>query len=214
MKNSSYYRNYIPFSFTLVLITALAAFNNGCSSTTATNNESTVQMQSQLGASDVSRTVPIKVETPQGPQIDSLVITSAVVFVSDVKLHADIDLPEADDHDQTIKTGPFVLVFDSSGTHVVTSAAIPPGTYDYIKFEIRKPDPNTDAAILAQYPELQYGNQTYSVWIYGYIIQTGLRVSFAVQSAASANLTLKFKDKGDHDKDNLVLNANTLSTLA
>ena len=203
------------YSIPLILAIAIGiSLMNGCSSSTSTNGQSSVTMQSQLAANDVSGTIPTnKGMTPQGLLFDSIVVTNAIVFVSDVKLHSDVDSIGKDDHDQNIKTGPFVIVFDSSGSHIVTTATIPPATYDRIKFEIRKPDKNADAAILTQFPELQNGDQTYSVWIYGYTVQNGVRTSFSVASSASSNLTLKFKDHDGKDKDNIVLDANSVSTL-
>jgi len=158
--------------------------------------------------------MPVKGATPSGIDIDSIVITNAIVFVSDVKLHSDVDSLENDEHDQAIKTGPFVLVFDSSGTHVVTDVTIPPGTYDRVKFEFHKPDKNADAVLLSEFPELENGGQTYTVWIYGYTFKAGIRTSFSVQSSASKNVTVRFEDRDFHDKDRIVLNANTLATLA
>jgi hypothetical protein len=186
----------------------------GCtSSTTASSDESTVTMQSQLAASDVDRALPIKVATPASLDFDSIVITNAIVFVSDVKLHSDMDDTDVDAHDQEIKTGPFVIVFDSTGVHSVTTATIPPGTYDRIKFEFHKPNKNDDATLLAQYPMLQNGGQTYSVWIYGYTVKDGNRTPFTVSSVRSENITLRFEDKDFNDRDNIVLNSNAPATL-
>ncbi len=203
-----------------VLAAALAGtklFINGCSSSTSgSSNPSTVTMQSQLAASDVSGTIPAKGATQSFVNFDSIVVTNALIFVSDVKLHSDQDDSNSDDHDQTVKTGPFVLVFDSSGTHVVTTATIPPGTYDRIKFEFHKPDKNADAAILTEFPQLQNqtNGQTYTVWIYGYTVTGGVRTSFTVTSTASKNVMVRLEDKDFHDRDNIVLNANALATVA
>ncbi len=206
--------NTIQKSFTLFAILLVSLpFWNGCSTSTSTSNGSSVTMQTQLATSDVDRAIPVKGAQVSTLGFDTIVITNAVVFVSDVKLHSDADDSNADTHDQTIKTGPFLLVFDSSGTHVVSNSTIPAGTYDRIKFEFHKPDKNADAAILAQYPELQNGGQTYSVWIFGYTVQNGVRSSFSVVSNRSENLMLRFEDKNFNDRDNIVLTSNTAATL-
>ncbi|HET6401331.1 MAG TPA: hypothetical protein VFH95_08025 [Candidatus Kapabacteria bacterium] len=204
-------RRFFPL-YTIAATLVAILISSGCSSSTA-NNGSTVTMQSQLAASDVDRAMPVKIATPASLDFDSIVITNAIVFVSDVKLHSDVEDTNSDAHDQEIKTGPFVIVFDSSGTHIVTSATIPAGTYDRIKFEFHKPGKGADATILNQYPMLQNGGQTYSVWIYGYTVKAGVRTSFSVTSIRSENITLRFKDKGDNDLNNIVLNSNTTANL-
>ncbi len=200
-----------------LLLSLALALNSGCTSSTSTstsNGQSTVTMQSQLTTSDVDRAMPIKVPIPAYLDFDSIVITNAIVFVSDLYFFYDMEYTEIYTHDQTIKTGPFMLIFDSSGTHVITSATIPPGTYDRVKFEFHKPDKNADAAILTEFPELENGGQTYSVWIYGYTVKSGVRTSFSVVSNRSENLTLHFEDKNFNYLNALVLNANATTTLA
>jgi len=208
----NYSHKFLSSFIVPIALSCAVLFTNGCSTSTTTNGDN-VTMQSQLTTSDVNRALPVKGATPSVLDFDSIVITNAVVFVSDVKLHSDADDTDKDVHDQNIKTGPFVIVFDSTGTHFVTSATIPGGTYDRIKFEFHKPNKDADAAILAQYPMLQNGDQTYSVWIYGYTVKDGVRTSFSVTSGHSENLTLRFKDKGDNDKNNIVVNTNTTTNL-
>ena len=202
-------------SWSLVAAMFAAVIISGCSSSTSvSSNDGTVTMQSQLATSDVDQAMPIKVATPQNVDFDSIVITNAIVFVSDVKLHSDMDDTDIDTHDEEIKTGPFVIVFDSSGVHTVTTTTIPAGTYDRIKFEFHKPNKNADTAILAQFPELQNGGQTYTVWIFGYTYKAGVRTAFSVTSTHSENITLRFEDKDFNDRDNIVLNSNQTMTLA
>ncbi|HWF43201.1 MAG TPA: hypothetical protein VG537_01030 [Candidatus Kapabacteria bacterium] len=173
-------------------------------------------MQSQLAASDVNRMVVKGGGTPSIVTFDSIIVTRVLVFVKDVKLHSDADDSVTDTHDGTIKTGPFVLVFDSTGSHVVTTATIPAGTYDRVKFEIHKPAKNdaSDSAVLLQFPEFENGNQFYTVAIEGYTMTAGVRSYFTVHSTASKNVTFKFEDKTFVDKDSIVLGANTTSVLS
>ncbi len=202
-----------PFYFIAAAILPILLTYGCSSSTTASSSGSTVTMQSQLATSAVDRAMPLKGATPGSVDFDSIVITNAIVFVSDVKLHSDVEDTNADAHDQEIKTGPFVIVFDSSGTHVVTDATIPAGTYDRVKFEFHKPNKNSDETLLAQYPMLQNGGQTYSVWIYGYTVKNGIRTSFSVTSIRSENVSLRFEDKNDNGLNNIVLNSNSSATL-
>jgi hypothetical protein len=217
IKTMKHHRRYLASYFILAALFASIFLTSGCSSSsTSTGNGSNVAMQSQLAASDASGTMSTKGATASFVDFDSIVVTKALVFVSDVKLHSDQDDSESDEHDQTIKTGPFVLVFDSSGTHVVTTATIPPGTYDRIKFEFHKPDNNADAMILTEFPELesQTTGQTYTTWIYGYTVKAGVRTSFTVTSTASENVTVRFEDRDFNDRDNIVLTSSTLATMA
>ena len=173
-------------------------------------------MQSQLATLAVDRAVVSGHDVPSSLGFDSIVVTSAQIFIKDVKLHSDVDSIGKDDHDGTIKTGPFVLTFDSSGTHIVTSVGIPPGTYDRIKFEIHKPDKNDvdDQAVLANFPQFVSGNQTYTVVINGYTVMNGVRTYFTVSSHASYNITYKIKDTNLTDLDSIVLGANVTTKLA
>jgi hypothetical protein len=217
-KNMKHQNRQYLTSFAIVAALAAATIlTNGCKgSSTGPGNGSNVTMQSQLAASDVSGTMAVKPSPQSAVDFDSIVVTNAIVFMSDVKLHSEMDDSENDDHDQTIKTGPFVLVFDSSGTHVVTTATIPPGTYDRIKFQFHKPDKTADAAILSQFPQLesQTTGQTYTVWVYGYTVKAGVRTVFTVTSSASENVTVRLEGRDLDDRDNIVINANTLATLA
>ena len=210
---------YFPF-FAIPAAIAFALIMAGCSSsTTVSNDQNSVTMQSQLTASDVSLPAPGKDnEVPSGFTFNKIVVTRAEVFIKDVKLHSDKDDSTKDDHDQNIKTGPMVLIFDSLGAHTVTTTNIPSGNYDRIKFEIHKPDKNNsaDSAILAQFPEFRSGNQTYTVVIKGYMIDTsitGTRTYFTVYSAQSANRTIKFEDKDLHDQDKFTFSGGATSTL-
>ncbi len=206
-------RKFFPSCFIAATLAAIL-LSSGCSSSTSvTTNEGTITMKSSLTTSDVNRAMQVKGPTPASVDFDSIVVTNALVFVSNVKLHSDMDDTDSDTHDQTIKTGPFVLVFDSSGEHVVTTASIPAGTYDRVKFEFHHPNKNADAAILAQYPQLQNGGQTYNVWIYGYTWKDGVPTSFSVVSLASKNVMLRFEDNALKNRDNFVLNANSTATL-
>ena len=215
------FRRYFPFLFIPVATAIAMLLAGGCSSTTTvgTNDgQSTVTMQTSLATSDVNQPMVVKGDVPNDLIFSSLVVTDVEVFVKDIKLHSDVDSLGKDDHDGTIKTGPFVLVFDSSGSHVVTSAVIPPGTYDHIKFEIHKPGKNdaADASILTQFPEFDNGNgsDNYTVVIHGYTMSNGVRTDFVSRSRKTYNLTLNFEDNDFNDKNNIVLGANAASTLA
>jgi hypothetical protein len=185
-------------------------------STTVGDGQSTVTMNSKLTASDVSRAMVVKNDVPSDVNFDSLVVRSVEIFVKDVKLHLEQDGEGKDDHDGTIKTGPFVVIFDSLGSRVVTTAAvIPPGTYDKIKFEIHKPGKNdaADQAVLVNFPEFNGGNENYTVVVHGYTLAAGIRSDFIARSHHTYNLNLKFENGALGDIDNITLGANATSVL-
>ncbi|MDP4200590.1 MAG: hypothetical protein Q8922_09190 [Bacteroidota bacterium] len=204
---------FIPVSFAVALLLV-----GGCSSTTSVStNDGTVTMQSQLATSDVNQMV-VKGQVPTDLTFSSIVVTRVQVFIKDIKLHSDVEDTSKDDHDAEIKTGPFVMVFDSTGTHVVTTVTIPAGTYDRVKFELHKPNQNdaADAAILAAYPDFVSGNQTYTVVIDGYTVSNGVRTYFRNRSISSKNFTLRFKDHDNQfsDLNNIVISGGSSMTLA
>src|SRR5438552_14213070 len=103
-------------SFSIILLSGILAMGGCSSSTTVSSDQSSITMQSQMAVSDVDHAF-VKGAPPSAVGIQSVVVTRVLVFVKDVKLHSDQDSIGKDYHDQNIKTGPFVVVFDSTGTH-------------------------------------------------------------------------------------------------
>jgi hypothetical protein len=207
-------RRYLPFFIIPVSIALALLCAGGCSSTTTVaTDDGTVTMQSQLTGSHVDK-MEVKGDDPQSG-ISSLVVTQVRLFISDIKLHREKDSTNKDERE--IKTGPMVVTFDSLGSHVVTSATVPAGTYEKIKFELHHPNDKdaADAALLAQYPEFTSGNQHYTIVITGYTVTNGVQSNFTAYSNASHNYEVKFK-KNDGlfmDEDHLIISGGTTTTL-
>lgn len=208
-------RRYLPFLLIPASIGFALLFASGCSSTTSVStNDGTVQMQSQLAASSAQMPYTMKNPTPKAG-ITAVTVTQVEVFIKDIKLHQDNDT--AGSHDRNIKTGPSVVTFDSLGAHVFSTATVPAGTYDHIKFELHHPNGNDDDALLTQFPDFKSGNKTYTIVIKGYTTSiTGVQTSFMARSEKSYNYDIKFKDKDKYeDQNNIVITggATTLLTL-
>jgi hypothetical protein len=192
---------YFPFLVIPPMI-VFALLMAGCASTDETSSDqNSVTMQTQLTASTVSQAAPEKGASPSA--INSIVVTKASVFITNVKLHSDKDDSVKDDHDGTIKTGPMVLVFDSSGVHSTLTTSIPADDYDHIKFEIHKPDSKNsdDAALLAQFSQFQNGDKPYTVVVEGYTTDLiGTQSRFTVRSSKNENISIHMKDKDDKEQ--------------
>ncbi|MBS1904361.1 MAG: hypothetical protein JSS75_11700 [Bacteroidetes bacterium] len=184
--------------FCLVLVSTII----GCSNTTVPpdTNHSMMNVESQLATSRVTpeSVTPWDKSTPQGFHgmvVDSLEITSARYVIRDIKLHHEENDSLADDHDETLRFGPFVVVYDSAGARLLTTTAITPGTYDRIKFEIHKFDRDhdehndldvDDSSALFQAPD------PYTIVISGYVWNGAVKSPFTYYSKVTANLTWRF----------------------
>jgi len=182
---------------------AFAILMAGCASTDETiSDQNSITMQTQLTASTVSQTAPEKGAIPSAG-VTSVVVTKVSVFVKDIKIHSVKDDSVKEDHDGTIKTGPMVMVFDSTGLKTVMTSTISAGDYDRVKFEIHKPNKGDaeDKAMLDQFPEFQNGDKGYTVVVQGYSIGiAGDTARFSVHSSATENITIKMRDKDDKEE--------------
>lgn len=136
-----------------------------------------------------------QIQGSHGMVVDSLQVTSAKIFIKDIKLHHEENDSLDDDHDETIKVGPFVAVFDSAGGRILTTAVIPPGSYDRIKLEIHKFDKDHD-----EHEDLDKDDSVnvfkdpnhYTFIISGYVWVGGVRSPFTYYSNVTANITWRF----------------------
>ncbi len=180
----------------------------GCSTDSSTNTPvpadkalvvtSTSMDRGTISASSTfSKTSPVS--EWNGTTADSITITRARIVISAMKLHLDGD--DDSDHDKdghwhdggTIKTGPFVAEFDSSGERIISSVTIPPGTYDRIKFEIHKLNENEDASLLNDplFGDFVNGGR-YTVIIDGHSYVNGVSYGFSFKSSLTVNVQVFF----------------------
>ncbi len=184
----------------------------GCTSTTTPSNSPNVTMQSQFSATKVTPTATKgehQITDFKGSFVDSLEVTSARIFVRDIKMHHSEDDSLIDEKDEEIKLGPFVFTFDAAGARVVTSAVIPPGNYDRIKFEMHKYDADKDKDGYDKgdtaVNEFISGDG-YTFLISGFVWKGGVRSPFVYASKVTVNLNLRFPQ-------DVVLGSDAVSTL-
>jgi hypothetical protein len=98
-----------------------------------------------------------------------------------------------DHHDGTIITGPYLLEFDSAGTHLVTRASIPAGVYDRIKFEIHKIRGAANDPFLNDSALVQFLSNDATIIIKGYVWDDSTMYPFTYYSRVNANLQVFFE---------------------
>ncbi len=110
----------------------------------------------------------------------TIVLDSIKVLIKDIKLNV-----SGNSDTSNIKTGPFVVSLNpNSSVNIISSALIPNGSYDRVKFEIHKLE-DADGAID---PIFSFGGGKYSAVVYGKYNGT----AFIYRSDKSAKEILSF----------------------
>ncbi len=154
------------FCFTLAVIFSVSVF--GCSDDQSTNPAQENAELSSYGSSVV---------TDGG---DTLLLDTVKVLLKNIKFNA------AQSNDSSnFKTGPFVIFMNFSNTvTLMTSAQVPDGSYDKIKFEIHKLEDSETPPD----PEFVSGSERYSVIVKGFFNGS----YFVYKSSKSAHQILNF----------------------
>lgn len=170
----------------MLALGAAALLWAGCSDNPAGDDQATVQMQSGLTSSMVT---PGAGKLAGGSEADSLRITRVRILISRMKLHRDKEDTVSGDRD--VKVGPFLLTIDASGAKVFTTAAVPAGTYDKVKFAFHR---FSSSEIGTYLNDSAFGafvtGERYSFLVDGQVYVNGAPVDFTYRSDATANLTL------------------------
>lgn len=112
---------------------------------------------------------------------DVLIIDTAKVLIKDIKLN----VANANEDSVNFKVGPYVLYLNlNSSVNVISTAYIPPGTYDKVRFQIHKLE---DAEAVPD-PDFADMSGRYSVVVKG----TFNAVPFIYKSTKSAHQKLTF----------------------
>lgn len=178
----------------LAFFAAFLGFLASCSDDTTSPDGSngTVIVHSELAANGTVKSSAFSGKSsPSAVFVDSLKVTYAAIVVSNLKMHRDNgDSTSTDSTDDgTIKTGPFLIEFDSSGAHVAVSSPIPAGTYDRIKFEIHKLR-NTDDSLKALLSDFVTNDATMK--FVGYVWVAGIQLPFTYYSRNTENIQVRF----------------------
>jgi len=195
-------------TITFFLLFFCFAIISGCSSTEEPANTATVAMTAETEGSVASGAFRKHSGSPaSGIVADSVEITRVRFLLSRVKLHV-----EGNDtlKDGDIKTGPFVLEFTPGLSRVFTTATIPSGTYEKIKFEIHKFPSSIDQTYLNDPVFTDFvTSERSTVIIEGRVWsgQISIPVNFVYKSDITANLETKFPGL-------ITLDAGSTSTIA
>ena len=180
----------------------------GCSDSPSGNSDqATVTMRAEMTQSAVGRTF-LKDEAAtilSGVRADSLMVTRVRILVSELKLHRDKEDTVAGD--KTVKVGPIMIQVDSTGTKTFTTATVPPGTYDKLKFEFHRLSSSEVGQYLNDTVFADFvTNERSTVVIEGRVYNGGTATPFEYKSDMTANLSLKLEPA-------VTLNAGSNTTL-
>lgn len=160
----------------------------GCSSdiTTApsTNFAVTCRIDNAMTSS-----VGMKGAGTAGEKADSVIVTRVRVLVERMILHPSNSNDTADD--RSIKSGPFVLLADSTGMRIVAAVNLPPGSYNKLKYEVHR---FSSSEVPSYQNDPQFADfvssDRYSIIIDGHVVRSGVRSAFQYKSDITANVEL------------------------
>lgn len=116
-----------------------------------------------------------------GDSQNILILDTVKILIKDIKLK----VANSNEDSTDFKIGPFVLFLNlSSSINYISSAIIPAGTYQKVKFEVHKLNDNE----VVPDPEFADANGRYSVIVKGWYIGN----YFVYKSSKSAHLILRF----------------------
>jgi hypothetical protein len=185
---------------------------SSCSDSTSADGTANVQMSAEMDQGGVGALAAIKggaKTSAAGNEVDSIYVTRIRLLISNLKMHQGNDADSANtEKDRTVKVGPFLVQYDSAGSHVFTNASVPAGSYDRIKFEFHKLT-NSEKDTYLNDPLFQdfVTDDRYTVIIDGWVWDEGVMSQFTYRSKATDNLQVRF------DPD-LVLAEGTTTNLA
>ena len=169
----------------------------GCSDDpSGTGTDATVAMKGELEAASVSATrqkddATVTLSAP-GAEVDSLKVSRVRILVSEIKLHRSNEDTVAGD--KTVKTAPVLITIDSAGSRTFTTATIPAGSYDKVKFEFHRFASSETAQYLNDTNYRDFvTNDRWTFIVDGMVYNDGVAAPFTYRSDVTANLSLKFE---------------------
>ncbi|MFN8366662.1 MAG: hypothetical protein U0Y96_05410 [Candidatus Kapaibacterium sp.] len=159
-----------------------------CSDSTSTST--TMQFSAEITNPVVSAPAQQKGNSVQaGSTVDSVKITRVRMLLSRLILHKSSQ--DTSGGSSTVKAGPFLLDAKAGSTTVITSAEIPAGSYQNIKYELHKFSSSEVEQYLtdANFAPFVTTNR-YSVILEGTSYKGGVEKAFVYNSDVNSNLSL------------------------
>jgi hypothetical protein len=122
--------------YRLFALLFLPLFLAACASdsTTGPDTSGNFRMQAELSSTRVAIAAEKGGQIiAEGATVDSLHITSASFMISEIKLQR-----KGDGIEEKVKTGPVILSVDQNGAKLVTTSAVPTGTYNKVNFKFHR----------------------------------------------------------------------------
>lgn len=160
----------------------------GCSSDDTTAPSSNLSVTCRIDNA-VTSSVGLKGAHTAGDKADTVIVTRVRVLVERMVLHPSNSNDSADD--RSVKAGPFVFIADSTGTRVVASVNLTPGTYDKLKYEVHR---FSSSEVPSYQNDPQFADfvstDRYSLIIDGHVVRNGARNVFQYKSDITSNIEL------------------------
>lgn len=160
----------------------------GCSSDDTTAPDTNLSVTCRIDNATTS-SVGLKGAHTAGETADSVIVKRVRVLVERMVLHPSNSNDSADD--RSIKAGPFVFLADSTGTRVVASVNLTPGTYDKLKYEVHR---FSSSEVPSYQNDPQFADfvstDRYTLIIDGHVVSSGARKAFQYKSDITSNIEL------------------------
>ncbi len=177
-----------------ILIIMTFCLISSCSDSNDPSNKATLNIKSELTQGTVQLTDLVNKEiSVLKTEVDSVRINKVRILLSRIKLHLKNNSNENDD--KAFHTGPFIFVGDSTDSYFdLANGQIDAGTYEKIKFEIHRFEPNE----LSQYKNNQTfkdfaTDNRYTTIFEGIAYKNGEAYPFIYDGTVTANLSLDFE---------------------
>lgn len=170
---------------------ALLAITVGCSEDNVSSNSPQLQIQTEIDGVSLTGSAMKDIAVQAGENVDSVHITKVRVLLSQIKLQTTKD--DSVNGGRTVKAGPAVLTFDSSGTKTFMQTDIPEGSYRRMKLEFHKFS-GSEADQHKNTPEFAdfITPDRVTAIVDGFKYKDGVRTAFSFRSDKTANVTMWF----------------------
>lgn len=172
----------------LVQLVVVASLLAACSSNDTSSPDANFTLSARIDNVS-SGSVSTKGPATAGDVADSVIVSRVRVLVRRIVLHP-AGMQDSSS-DPVVKSGPFVLMADSTSNRVIASVHLASGSYDKLKFEMHR---------FSSSEVPMYRNDTtfsdfvsddrYSVIIDGYVLRKGVMSAFVYRSDVTSNVTL------------------------